>query len=309
MRWSKITGLIALVAVLVAACGTVQDSAQMVASGSVIPFEGESTWDYLATWNGRAGLDSEACELVGEADRSATGWIHWVFSTKGGSTDAELRLGGSGSGEYTPGDPLTANAWHFYTPFFELERLEATIYLQGGWGWPSRLVISDWCAGKGDSLRITKTAKPSFTRTHAWKVEKSVDPDSVYLYVDGYLPHDASTDDTVTWMVAGSYPGFDDSAFALAGTITIENVGLAAKTIRRRHGPSISTRPPPSCMPAWTWSMQAVSSGRARSARSSRPTVRPSRTTRSSPGAMTAGTRAVSTRTTTPSRCWATTLS
>lgn len=86
---------------------------------------------YTEIWDGR-GSDSEKCELRNDNLRPATGWIHWVFNTKGDSTDAQLVLGGSGNGTYEPGHPLDAEAWHFYTPYFELDKLEATICLYGG---------------------------------------------------------------------------------------------------------------------------------------------------------------------------------
>jgi hypothetical protein len=90
-------------------------------------------------------------------------WIHWVFSTKGDSTDARLVLGGTGSGTYEPGEPLNAEVWHFYTPFFELEGLEATIYLFGGDPGPGGgLVISDYCPGF-EELTVTKTAETSLS--------------------------------------------------------------------------------------------------------------------------------------------------
>ena len=100
-------------------------------------------------WDGR-GTDSEDCEKDGEGPRDAEeGWIHWVFSTKGDSDDAELTLSGSGADTWTPGEPREAEVWHFYTPYFDLDELEASIDLIGGEPGPGGgLVISDFCPGE-----------------------------------------------------------------------------------------------------------------------------------------------------------------
>ncbi len=104
---------------------------------------------YTEQWDQR-GKDSLACNKAGDGPRDAdTGWIHWVFSTKGASTDADLTLGGSGSGVYSPAEPLSANVWHFFTPFSDLDTLTATTHLYGGAKGPGGgLVISDYCPGK-----------------------------------------------------------------------------------------------------------------------------------------------------------------
>jgi hypothetical protein len=173
---------------------------------------------YTENWDGR-GTDSERCDLIGQEGRTAAGWIHWVFSTKGDSTDAKLVLGGTGSGEYDPGAPLNADVWHFYTPYFDLEGLTATIYLYGGLpGEGGGLVISDFCPG-GEQLDVSKTADTSFRRAHDWSIDKSVLPEEIWLYVDG------SGDQTVEWTVVVTYEGYEDSEHNVSGEITIENVG------------------------------------------------------------------------------------
>jgi len=99
-------------------------------------------------WDGR-GTDSQDCDKDGEGPRDADeGWIHWIFSTKGDSDDATLTLSGSGSGQYDPEEPLEAETWHFYTDYFDLDELEASINLIGGEPGPGGgLVISDFCPG------------------------------------------------------------------------------------------------------------------------------------------------------------------
>ena len=105
---------------------------------------------YNWTGNGKNSID---CSKAGEAGRpdDDSGWIHWVFTTKGSSTNATLTLGGSGSGTYSPGEPLNAEVWHFYTPYFDVHELTAFITLEGGSKGPGvGLVISDYCPGNED---------------------------------------------------------------------------------------------------------------------------------------------------------------
>jgi hypothetical protein len=185
------------------------------------------------TWDGKRGSDSWNCTVEGEDDPrydfQETGWIHWVFSTKGDSTDAILVLGGTGSGTYFPGEPLTASVWHFYTPYFDLEGLTATITIYGGKAGPGGgLVISDWCPGEYESLDVSKTAVTSFEREHFWKIAKKVVTENK-LKLDGYpkiwLYTDGSGDETATWAVNVTYSGFKDFNFNVSGEITIFNSG------------------------------------------------------------------------------------
>lgn len=186
-------------------------------------------YTYYEEWDGR-GKDSEDCSKVGQEGRTTDGWIHWVFNTKGDSTNAELVLGGSGSGTYAPGEPLTANIWHFYTPFFSLDELTAIIYLYGGApGSGGGLVISDYCDGeifKEEVLQVSKTVVPSYTREHFWKIDKKVETENsyehdgkpkVWLYIDG------SGDECATWTIDVTYDSYEDSNWGVSGTITILN--------------------------------------------------------------------------------------
>jgi len=80
-----------------------------------------------------------------------------------------------------------------------------------------------FCWDKGpeieETLEVTKTAVTSYTRTHEWSIEKSVDPIEFYLYIDG------RGDGTATWTVDVTYEGYVDSDFNVSGTITIKNNG------------------------------------------------------------------------------------
>jgi hypothetical protein len=184
---------------------------------------------YEEDWDQIRGTESEKCELVGQEGRSEEGWIHWVFNTKGDSTNASLVLGGIGFGTYAPGEPLNAEVWHFYTPYFDLEGLTATIYLYGGLpGEGGGLVISDYCPGAFENLDVTKTVETSFTREHFWDIDKKVETEyeheldgfpKIWLYTDG------RGDETATWTVDVTYEGYEDSDFNVSGMITIENTG------------------------------------------------------------------------------------
>jgi hypothetical protein len=183
---------------------------------------------YTEDWDGR-GTDSEHCEYAGQEGRPATGWIHWVFSTKGDSTDALLTLGGTGSGAFSPGAPFDAEVWHFYTPYFPLEGLTASIELFGGDKGPGGgLVISDYCPGKFEKLEVKKTAKTSFTREHFWDIAKKVETEKGYTK-DGYpkiwLYTDGSGNEKATWTVDVTYKGFEDKDFKVFGKIYIKNTG------------------------------------------------------------------------------------
>jgi hypothetical protein len=186
-------------------------------------------YPYSYDWDGKRGTDSENCELADGKLRSYDGWIHWVFSTKGASTDAKLVLGGTGSGEYSPGAPLNANVWHFYTPYFELEGLTATIYLDKDGQRPKQLVISDYCPGGFEDLKVTKTAVTSYTRTHDWEIDKNVKPGKIWLYAPGQ--DGKSSAGTATWTVDVTYTGHEDSKFNVSGVITIQNTGTLPAVI------------------------------------------------------------------------------
>jgi hypothetical protein len=202
--------------------------ALLLTSVTAVMAEEPPTPTYTEFWDGR-GTDSERCDLAGQEGRPVTGWIHWVFATKGDSTDALLTLGGTGSGAYAPGAPLVADIWHFYTPFFELDGLTAKIELFGGMpGTGGGLVISDYCPGYYEELDVTKTVNTSYTREHFWDIDKKVETEFGYE-LDGFpkiwLYTDGGGDEKATWTVDVTYEGYEDSAFYVWGDITIENIG------------------------------------------------------------------------------------
>ena len=72
-------------------------------------------------------------------------------------------------------------------------------------------------------VTVTKTAVPSFTRTHHWLIAKTVDPTVITLF--------AEQSQDATWTVTVSPDGFTDSDELVSGTITIANTSGAAVTI------------------------------------------------------------------------------
>lgn len=121
-------------------------------------------------WDGR-GRSSQQCGKAGDGPRNAeAGWIHWVFSTAGSATGAELALTGSGSGSYQPA-PSSAAVWHFFTPYFEVSTLQARLTYTGSAGAGGGLVISDYCPGSinaeepGDELGDDRSEDRSQDRT------------------------------------------------------------------------------------------------------------------------------------------------
>ncbi len=195
----------------------------------------DQTYTYIEVWDGR-GKDSLDCDKAGDGGRpdDGSGWIHWIFSTKGDSTSAELVLGGTGNGTYTGAEATEeggqAKVWHFYTPYFEVDGLTATIYLYGGAKGPGGgLVLSDYCpGGTFERLAVSKTAVTSYTREHFWDIDKKVETEKgyelddvakIWLYIDG------SGDEKATWTVDVTYDGYQDRDFNVSGTITIKNTG------------------------------------------------------------------------------------
>ena len=197
---------------------------------SIEPPDTPPEFEYFFEWDGR-GKDSLDCDLVGTSpERTADGWIHWVFSTKGASTEAELVLGGTGEGVYQPGNPLNAETWHFFTPYFEVEGLTATIYLNGEPGVGGGLVISDFCPGGEEELiDVSKTVVTSYDREYFWDIDKYVETENQEVLEDGtpkvWLYTDGSGDETATWTVDVSYEGYEDGNHNVSGTVTIENIG------------------------------------------------------------------------------------
>ena len=68
---------------------------------------------------------------------------------------------------------------------------------------------------QGADLKVTKTATPSFTRTYGWSILKSVDKTNVEV-----LPGASAT---FNYTVKVSHDSGTDSAFAVSGTITVQN--------------------------------------------------------------------------------------
>jgi hypothetical protein len=176
-------------------------------------------------WDGK-GSDSLHCDKLGESpERTEAGWIHWIVTDADDITEADLVLGGSGSGTYDP--TKYGPVVEFFTPYFDVDTLTATLYYDGTLGANSQFVISDYCPGAED-LTVTKTAVTSFTREHFWAIDKSVDTENGYE-LDGFskiwLFIDGSGDEKATWTVDVTYEGYEDSGFNVSGDITIENTG------------------------------------------------------------------------------------
>ncbi|MFU8870167.1 hypothetical protein, partial [Natronococcus sp.] len=171
-------------------------------------------------WDGQ-GSDSLQCGKIGESEeRTADGWIHWIVTSTSGVTEAELVLGGSGSGTYAP--TKYGPVVEFFTPYFDVATLTATLNYEGTLSDVSQFVISDYCPGVDDEfeeLTVSKDAHTSFKRVHNWDVDKSVDPASFVLYEDG------TGDGTATWTIDVDYLGYEDSEWNVSGSIMIENTG------------------------------------------------------------------------------------
>jgi hypothetical protein len=211
--------------------------AAVLALGLAVPVVQANSWDGSINWTGQ-GSGSLRCDKLGEGPRTTDGWIHWVVTSATDVTAAELVLGGSGSGEYGIYE-RHGGTIHFFTPYFDVATLTATVYYNGSLGNNSQFVISDYCPAGGEAeerevLTVTKSAVTSYTRTHYWSIDKYVDTENGYEH-EGYpkiwLFVNGSGDETATWTVDVTYEGYEDSDFNVSGTITIENTGNAAANI------------------------------------------------------------------------------
>lgn len=148
--------------------------------------------------------------------------MHWLFNTKGESTQARRTLsrGGEVLGTFEPQAPYTANTWHFFTPFHDFGdplTLEAVVELDVPGASPQAVILSDYCAGiQKEKLLVTKTAETYFEREHFWDISKVVETDGGY-FLNGtpkiWLYTDGSGDEVATWTVDVSYEGYEDSAW------------------------------------------------------------------------------------------------
>ncbi|MDG6242952.1 MAG: PEF-CTERM sorting domain-containing protein [Methanolobus sp.] len=103
-------------------------------------------WDGQVEWSGQ-GIDSLRCDKLGESpERTEAGWMHWIVTQAGNVEDAELVLGGSGSGAYEP--TKYGPVIEFFTPYYDVDELEATLHYEGTLDVNSQLVLSDYCPGE-----------------------------------------------------------------------------------------------------------------------------------------------------------------
>ena len=196
----------------------------ILAFGTVLA--GASTLTNNLPWDGQ-GSDSLRCDKLGESpERTADGWIHWIVTQATGVTQAELVLGGSGSGTYAP--TKYGPVVEFFTPYFDVDTLTATLHYDGTLDGNTQFVISDYCPGVQENLDVSKTVVTSYEREHFWDIKKEVvteegyeidDIAKIWLYIDG------TGDETATWTIDVTYEGYEDSNFNVSGVITIENTG------------------------------------------------------------------------------------
>jgi hypothetical protein len=183
-------------------------------------------------WTGQGAPVDQWCGV--NADFGAGGVVNgatedsymlWIFTTSGSvGNDPTLTINGTTYGNaFKPGNSGT---YQFVTPYYAPEDILSaytsfTVTDPGKKAWV--LTISHGCDGAYEQLDVNKTVDTSYTRTHDWSVDKSVDPEDLYLYVPGQegLPSSGS----ITWTVVVSYEGYTDSDWNVYGDITIDNTG------------------------------------------------------------------------------------
>ena len=99
-------------------------------------------------------------------------------------------------------------------------------------GNPNRISHLTFCYGEepndpDEELTVSKTVDTSYVRAHDWSLDKSVDPEHVWLYV----PEAGPSSQTVDWKIVVGYEGYQDSAHTVSGTVTVENTGDAAAAV------------------------------------------------------------------------------
>jgi hypothetical protein len=200
-------------------------------SGDKVTTTGPNT----LAWTGNGATDGVLNTVICDEENYPDGYLEWIFTPDGGSADnPQLTLGGTGDGTYFPSKILEKN-YHFITPYItpdsNLEAIVSFDTTDTGNG-AYILTITHGCPGNGGgpqaSLTVTKTAETSYTRTHNWSIDKSVDTENGYTE-DGYpkvwLYVDGSGDETATWTIDVTYDGYTDSDFNVSGDITITNDG------------------------------------------------------------------------------------
>ncbi len=133
-------------------------------------------------WTGQ-GSGSERCDMVGQGPRTEDGWIHWIVTSAKEITDAKLVLGGTGTGTYSP--TKYGSVIEFFTPYYKIDGLKATLYYLGKLGKNTQFVISDYCPVVYKPLEVKKDAAGSYERKVEWKLEKLVDDDYHMGYAGG----------------------------------------------------------------------------------------------------------------------------
>lgn len=156
------------------------------------------------------------------------GWWGWHFILPGNENFTSLSVTFASAGTFTadpfPGvfvaHPDNSHAY-IWTPTDDTLLGGSATFASDAKNPPDKFNLSHVCPGMADyeELTVSKTAVTSFTREHFWDIFKSVDPEAVYLYIDG------SGDQTVTWTVDVTYKDYTDSDWNVSGVITVENTG------------------------------------------------------------------------------------
>jgi hypothetical protein len=201
-----------------------------------IPAGGTASCTYTALpAGGEATLNTATVSAAGNPDQTATADVSFTENLIGYDSgiladerfDFEQEISGDTTVTFDETfecstDPADYGTTGSYS-FFEIN--EAT--LNGNIDLSDDARVDVECMGY-EQLTVSKTAATSFTRTHDWSIDKTVETEfgyehdglpKIWLYVDG------AGDETATWTVDVSYEGFEDSDFEVFGQIEIENSG------------------------------------------------------------------------------------
>jgi len=176
------------------------------------------------------GFEDGACPVPPAGQEGWYGW-HFIMPQNNNFTSLSVTFENAGtfSADSFPGGVFVAqpntNHAYIWTPGPDT-LLAGTATSDGD---NTFFNLSHVCPGAGfEQLTVSKTAVTSFTREHAWDIDKSVETENghrLYEFPKVWLFTDGSGDETATWTVDVTYEGYEDSDFNVSGQVTIENTG------------------------------------------------------------------------------------
>jgi hypothetical protein len=213
----KLTGLILLLALLLAACS--KDTTPELTALMTVPLNSS----HVGATGDTFGSVGTCPTPVGK--EGYYGW-HFIMPQNNNFTSLTVTFQNAGtfSADPFPGGVFVAHPdnshAYIWTPTPDV-LLSGSATSSGS----NRFFnLSHVCLPVGvEHLTVSKTANTTYTRTHSWTIAKSVNPLELKLYTPGN-PNGPSEGDA-TWTVDATYGGKTDSDHNVSGEVTIVNDG------------------------------------------------------------------------------------